>query len=258
MIFGLCTNAVKDPQGVYTRKVRDVITACGHTCVCLSAETIPLANVPFENDLAKVDFCITLGGDGTMLRAARYIVANSEKEIPLFGINLGNVGFLTNTGKENGLRDLEKFIAGKFTLQKRMLLDVECKVLNGADNDSICDVICDMECNATYGFALNEVVIKGRGLTRFSLFADGVPFAEARADGVIIATPTGSTAYNRSAGGATLLAESEMFAITLICPMDGISRSWVVDANKRIDVIVAGQKISIIKAQKTVTTVTLT
>ncbi|MCL2499902.1 MAG: NAD(+)/NADH kinase [Defluviitaleaceae bacterium] len=182
MNVGVFVNPERDPNGSYIREVREFLSSRGH-------ESPPS---PFDG----IRFMVVLGGDGTMLRAARH---TAGREIPLLGINLGNVGYLTDVGKNDGLRAVEKMLEGEYVLQKRMMLK--------AGDD---------------GYALNDVVLKGDKLTRFKLYADGKPLCDFRADGVIVATPTGSTAYNRSAGGPMLMPESAMIAVTPICPNPAI------------------------------------
>jgi NAD+ kinase len=198
MIVGLYTNCEKDPEGLYTREISDFLKARGH---------VPVAWTDGEE--AALDFMVVLGGDGTMLRAAQYAAPSA---IPLLGINLGRVGFLTDAGKNEGLQAVEKVLAGNYTVQKRMMLSAGGKT------------------------ALNDAVVKGGRLTRFVLSVDGKYLAEIRADGIVVATPTGSTAYNRSAGGAVLLPESEMLAVTPICPNDLSVRPWVLDGNCEIQI----------------------
>jgi NAD+ kinase len=195
MIFGLFVNREKDPQGEYTRKVKEYLASCGGFWCAENGEDAEVA--------------IVLGGDGTMLRAARQY---ARRGVPLLGINLGNVGYLTDCGKDAGLQAIKRVIAGNFVVQKRMML--------AAGGET----------------ALNDAVVKGRRLTRFCIRVNGGLLAEARADGVVVATPTGSTAYSRSAGGPLLLPESEMMAITPVSPIDPAVRPWVVSGDCEIEI----------------------
>jgi len=200
MKIGVFAKAESDPQGQYTRAVRERITARGYIIVQ-------------ENENA--DAWISLGGDGTMLRAVR-----QAKGAPVLGINLGNIGYLTDTDKENGLEAVNALLDGHYTVQQRMMLTTGTHT------------------------ALNDVVIKGNRLTCFNITIENNKIAEVRADGLIIATPTGSTAYNRSAGGPILLPNSNLFALTPICPMDAQARSWAVPAEGEI-AIRANRAVSI-------------
>ena len=192
MKISVLPNLNVDKDGQYAREVCEFITTRGHAVVEENA-----------------DAWISLGGDGTVLAAVR-----RAGNTPVLGINLGNVGFLTDVGKENGLNALAALLDGRYTVQKRILLD------------------------AANGFtALNELVAKCNRLTRFEVRVDGNILFDLRADGIIIATPTGSTAYNRSAGGPILLLQGDMFAITPICAVDAAAPSWVVPAAVHISVV---------------------
>jgi NAD+ kinase len=204
MTVGLFVNLEKDPLQRYAREVGDFLTSRGHT----------VSECRADGALSPMDFMVVLGGDGTMLRAARLATryaAQEGKGIPLLGINLGYVGHLTDVGKDEGLQAVERVLAGKYGVQKRMMLEADGYV------------------------ALNEIVVKGRRLTRFCIHTNGKPVADFRADGIIAATPTGSTAYNRSAGGPLLLPESEMIAVTPICPNPS-AQPLVLDGNCEIQI----------------------
>jgi NAD+ kinase len=197
MTIGIFANAGRDPGGVYAREVCDYVTARGHLAVECPASV-------------SVDCLAVLGGDGTMLRAARY--AAQLNNAPLLGINLGHVGYLTAVTKENGLRGIQALLDGSYTLCKRMMLEANNRI------------------------ALNDAVLRGEKLTRFIIYVNGNVLTEYRADGVIVSTPTGATAYNRSAGGPLLETEGVMFAVTPICAADPTARPWVLNGENRITV----------------------
>jgi NAD+ kinase len=199
MTVGLLTNPARDPGLTYTREAVEFLKARGHD---------PVTAAP-DGPAHPFDLLIALGGDGTMIGAARYAARWGLHDKPLLGINLGCVGYLTDTGRENGLAAIEKVLAGEYTVQKRMMLEAE-------PNRRISPV-------------LNDVVVRGRRLTRFNVYVDGGFLTGIRADGIILATPTGSTAYSRSAGGPLLMPESGMIALTPICPIDPAARPWVLD-----------------------------
>jgi len=196
MTIGIFYNTDKDPGGVYAREIGGFIQSSGHEARLLA---------PGENP--ALDFMVVLGGDGTMLRAA-------QLGYPMLGINLGNVGFLTDCEKDRGFYAIERVINGNYSTQKRLMLKLNHKT------------------------ALNDVVVRGEKLTRFTIKINNTVLWESRADGVIVATPTGSTAYNRSAGGPLMMPESRMFAVTPICP-SGEVRPWVLDANSEIIITAA-------------------
>lgn len=223
MKIGLFANATRDPGGLYAREVCEFITARGHVAV------------EFGNGAA--DCLVVLGGDGTMLRAAHAVAGEN---IPLLGINLGNVGHLTSVGKENGLHAVNNVLEGNFTIQKRMMLQINSPV---AQNSAVL--------HSGQQVALNDVVLRGERLTQFIVYVGPRPLTEFRADGVIVSTPTGSTAYNRSAGGPLLDPAADMLAITPICAAEPAVRPWVlagdspvsVEANRALSLFIDGEPL---------------
>lgn len=169
----------------------------------------PLADFPSEtnpaadNDIACCDLLVALGGDGTMISTVRLV---SGRGTPVLGINLGTLGYLTEFSVENAMSALESVARGDYHVVKRMLL--EWQVLrDGTPVGS--------------GSALNDVVVNKSALARIieidcSVGSDYV--TTYRADGLIVATPTGSTAYNLSAGGPIIAPEAEVISICPICP----------------------------------------
>lgn len=155
---------------------------------------------PLDN-LGAIDALMTLGGDGTLLRAAR---ALAGREIPILGVNLGRLGFLTACGREQLEEALERFVAGDYVSDARMAL--EATVTNGG------------EAPVTW-HALNDVVVRQGGkarVMRLHLEVNGEEIASYAADGVVIATPTGSTAYSLSAGGPVVDPTLESIVLTPI------------------------------------------
>ncbi len=170
--------------------------------------------------LGKPDFAIVLGGDGTIIHAARIL---AEFEIPLFGINLGQLGFLTAVEKENLHEKLEKFVAGNYMIEERMLLYAEVLregkvVISGSAQNDV--VICN-DVSRTI-----EAVLSVDGHHAMSYVGDGL----------ILATPTGSTAYSLSAGGPILLPNAENIIITPICAHNLYARPMITDSNSRVSV----------------------
>ncbi len=164
---------------------------------------------------------VVLGGDGTLLQAVH------EGSFPaphIFGINSGTLGFLTGAGPGDFEQTLTEVVAGKALISVRSLLSVEV-LRNGAPPWT--------------GRALNEVVVS-RGersrVIRLEVEIDGVELTEYNADGLIVATPTGSTAYSLSAGGPVLAPDSGVFVITPICPHVLTNRSVIVNERSTITV----------------------
>jgi NAD+ kinase len=173
---------------------------------------------------AEADLLVVLGGDGTILNVVSRL-NNILK--PIFGINIGSLGFLTCLNSSAYLEAVSSIVSGKFTLSERVLLSVE--ITNGGEslNNSV---------------ALNDAVLS-RGeisrLIRLRTRVNGLPLTEFNADGLVIATPTGSTAYSLSAGGPILEPQSGVFVITPICPHVLTNRSVIVGDQSVIEVEVS-------------------
>lgn len=160
----------------------------------------------FKVDLAKADFVVTLGGDGTILRAARLL---AEKGVPILGVHLGGIGFLSEISL-TGLKDAVKQVrAGKFKLDRRAMLEARI--------------------GPRKAIALNDLVVAKSGISRVIKFEiEGI--ARYTADGLIFASATGSTAYNLAAGGPLLEPHSQNIIVSAICPHSLSNRSLVLDA----------------------------
>ncbi len=165
------------------------------------------------------DCAIVLGGDGTILYTARQM---TKYDLPMLGVNLGNLGFLAEVEKKDAIITLEKIIEGDYYIQKRMMLNVS-------------KVIRDKE--EKVGVALNDIVIARASISRmmkYSIYVNNVHVNHYSADGLIVSTPTGSTAYNLSAGGPILDPANEMMVITPICPHTLMSRSIILSKNDEV------------------------
>ncbi len=180
-----------------------------------------------------VECAIVLGGDGTQLRVAGRL---RKRNIPIFGINTGNLGYLTDVEADDAERGLQKLCAGDYRLDKRMMLSVE---VNGEYADTV----------------LNDVVINRNGISRLinmAVYVNDTLLDVYSGDGMIISTPTGSTGYNLSAGGAVVQPEAELILITPICPHSLTARGVVVSASDTITVEIRQGKRSI--ADEAITT----
>lgn len=168
----------------------------------------------------KPEFVLVLGGDGTLLSAARAIGA---AEIPLLAVNLGSLGFLTEVRLEDLYTTLFAVVEGKCPIESRSLLD--CRLLRAGQE-------------VAHYHALNDAVIKSTvaRLIGFALCINDVRVVEYQADGVIVATPTGSTAYSLAAGGPVLIPSVEAILLTPICPHSLTHRPLVVGDGDRISV----------------------
>jgi NAD+ kinase len=168
---------------------------------------------------AKTDLLVVLGGDGTILNVAGHL---GEAIKPIFGINVGSLGFLTCSSSPGYREAVEGIAKGKITFSERTLLEVT--IQNSPERPMI---------------GLNDAVFS-RGelsrLIRLHARVNGEPLTEFNADGLIVATPTGSTAYSLSAGGPILAPESGVFVITPICPHVLTNRSIIVSESSLIEI----------------------
>ncbi len=180
-----------------------------------------------EEILRTVDMAITLGGDGTILKTARSI---SKHKVLLFPVNLGNLGFLTETNPDKLFETLDLVFEDKYAIDKRSLL----RATLYRKNKKVC----------TY-LALNDAVINQGSFARLitiDLEINGRRVVKFKADGVIVATPTGSTAHSLSAGGPIVHPGIEGLIITPICPSSLSMRSIVVPGTRQITITIDTQR----------------
>jgi NAD+ kinase len=170
---------------------------------------------------ASVDMIVAVGGDGTLLSAARSL---GTRDVPILGVNLGRLGFLTEVNRDEMETCLDRIYDGEMVAEPRMRL--ESKVYR--DEQEIASFL-----------ALNEVVFTRTapgGIVDLETFADGVRVTNYHADGLIVATPTGSTAYSLSAGGPILLPVLEVIVLTPICPHSLNQRPLVLPQQTEVEV----------------------
>jgi NAD+ kinase len=169
----------------------------------------------------RVDLVVSLGGDGNMLSVARRF---APTRTPIIGVNIGRLGFLAEVEPAEFERFFEAYLAGECPIEDRMMLDVD---LDGVDKDALALPL------------LNDVVITKAALARmvdFDLLVDDGFVSSYRADGLIISTPTGSTAYSLAAGGPIVTPLMDAIVITPICPQALSQRPLIVPAEARITV----------------------
>lgn len=173
-----------------------------------------------------IECAIVLGGDGTLIQAARDLAGSN---IPLLGVNMGTLGYLAQIGREEDIFPaLDELIADRYGLEQRIML----KGTVISDGKVVAEDI-----------ALNDIVLSrmGRNMICFNLSIDGEFLNDYSADGIIAATPTGSTAYNLSAGGPIAVPDSEMILLTPICPHTLNSRSVVLAPDRVIELEITGR-----------------
>ena len=170
-------------------------------------------------DIREISHMLSIGGDGTVLRTSRLIGGN---EIPIISINMGTVGFLTEFSRDEVFKAIDMVIRGNYEIERRT------KCASVAKSRGRQKVLPD---------ALNEVVLITKSpakMVHFEVYINGEFVEEVRADGIIVSTPTGSTAYSLSAGGPILEPSMDAFVVVPICPFKLFSRPIVVDGNSEI------------------------
>jgi NAD+ kinase len=204
------------------------LTASGHEAwVVEGGETgaIDGARVTSERELAaRIDLLLVLGGDGTLLHGASLV---AEREIPILGVNLGHLGFLASCAPADARAALERALKGALPVEERMRL--HCLLRRGS-GEEVVKVAC------------NDAVVSQGALARLielEAFLDGNLVTRYRADGLIVASPTGSTAYNLAAGGPIVTPEVRAVVVTPICPHTLTNRPLVAPASSRLTVRLA-------------------
>jgi len=223
--IGLLGNSEKTACADIVRKAVRLIRRAGLEVFC-DAETARLARlkgVPGQDaaTLARqVDLLVVFGGDGTILRVAREIAGSPT---PVLGVNIGGLGFLTAVPSDQLASALKLVWDGRYTLQSRALIEAG-GVLGG---------------QKILHTALNDIVVSRGAVSRLislDVGVDGEPITRYRCDGLIISSPTGSTAYSLAAGGAIVLPTAEVFTLTPICPHSLSNRSIILPLSSQITV----------------------
>ena len=222
MKIAVIPNLNKRDAEAYTARIVSLLRQCGAE-VLMHASLAgdyggTVACVSHEEMVARCDVVIAVGGDGTIIHTARHA---SRADKPILGVNLGRLGFLAGVERDE-LYLLRRLFDGSYTVRRHMMLDV---TVHGAAGEK------------TY-CALNDAVVSGAQskIFDFGLSVDGSETYRFRADGLILATPTGSTAYSLSAGGPGLDPQMDCILLTPICPHSLFNRSTVFSADKRLTV----------------------
>lgn len=219
--FYIITNEIKDPKLEYTNRIVEFLqnnkckVTLGHT-----EEQDGAFKTDAEAISEETDCVLVLGGDGTLLQAARDLYF---KDIPLIGINLGTVGYLAEIDKTQIEEALQKLVDDSFFVEERMMLN---GLVSGAVNVS--------------GKALNDVVITRKGplqINRYEIYVNDCLLYSCQADGIIVSTPTGASGYNMSAGGPIVSPVANLILLTPICPHSINHRSIVLAPDDCVKIV---------------------
>ncbi len=216
-------NLEKRRAAEYLKSITKTLETRGIVPLVLSYRGQESVTPELEAEYAAAEAAIVLGGDGTVLFTCRLF---ATRPIPILGVNLGTVGFMTEVLGEEWLEAFDAFTQGDSGLSSRLMLDIE--------------VHRDDRCLLKES-ALNDCVLGGASSSRLVVLdvdLSGVFLGQYRADGIIIATPTGSTAYSLSAGGPILHPETEALILTPICPHSLSNRPLVIPPQEKITVSV--------------------
>lgn len=222
--FVIVTNKSKDKDLAMTMYIKSFLEERGKTCIIADKNENNsfyhegrefLSSIPEDAECV-----IVLGGDGTMLQAAR---SAAYHDIPLIGVNMGTMGYLAEVEKSGVDEALSRILSGDYDTQERMMLFGSV----GEKSD----------------YALNDIVITRNSsmqmnIVNFDIYVNDLFLCNYHADGIIISTPTGSTGYNMSAGGPIVEPSANLILITPICPHTLNSRSMVLPENTKIRIVI--------------------
>lgn len=218
--FYIITNLIKDRDYRITREIQAYIEQHGKRCILAEEDAdgfILPGTVPRD-----IDCGIVLGGDGTLIRAAREL---AEYDFPLIGINLGTLGFLAEVERFDYPNALERLFLDQVGFEERMMLTGEVSGSSQYRNTVVNDIVITRDGNLR--------------IVHFDVYVNGTLLNSYMADGVIISTPTGTTGYNLSAGGPVVEPTASMFVITPICSHALNTSSIVLSAEDTIEVVIS-------------------
>lgn len=173
-------------------------------------------------DHTAIDLMVTLGGDGTLLRTARWLDGH---DVPILGLNFGRIGFLTAMPRDRAVEAIDRWHAGDFTISSRAMLEATVGIAGSEPRQMR---------------ALNDAVLHKAGIARVArvqLAIDGEPIGSISADGIVVATPTGSTAYSLSAGGPVVAPSLDALMVTPICPHSLSVRPLVLQPSAEVTMV---------------------
>lgn len=200
---GIIPRLAREAAAELAREMARWLEKRGHTAIVEEEAGVAGAPAAPGREIAlKADLLVVLGGDGTLIHAASLCA----REVPILGVNMGTLGFLTEVPRERALPMLEKALQGGLAVTRRLMLEVEVR---------------HREESLLEGAVLNDAVISKNALSRLAaleVLVDGRPATTYEADGLIVATPTGSTAYSLSADGPIVIPTLDAVLLTPICP----------------------------------------
>jgi NAD+ kinase len=226
--FLIFTSRYKDKNQYITNRIANHLQARGKKVTTIVKEADWKSVEGEESEEAKniptdVDCMVVLGGDGTVLQAAR---ETKKLHIPIIGVNLGTLGYMTEIEPSNLESALDKLIAGEYETESRMMLNGKVFFKDGREDE---------------GWALNDIVISKSGsfqIINFNIYVNGQFLHDYKADGMIVTTPTGSTGYNLSAGGPLIEPKAKLITLTPICPHSLNHRSIILSSDDVIELVV--------------------
>ncbi|MEH2956227.1 NAD(+)/NADH kinase [Candidatus Merdisoma sp. JLR.KK006] len=233
--FYIITNSEKDRNLETTKRIYDYLTAHGRLCTVREYQKQDKSGLPKGDTDCSVlpgytdadwipegtECILVLGGDGTLIRAARDTV---KRNIPLLGINLGNLGYLAEIEKSGVVDAMDSLMADIYTVEPRMMLE---------------GTVFRKKEETTHNLALNDIVVNRAGALRvidYEIYVNGEFLNRYSADGIIVSTPTGSTGYSLSAGGPIVSPMASMIVVTPVCPHTLTARSIVLSGEDRVTI----------------------
>lgn len=229
--FLIITNSEKDIDFHVTKKIVTYIEKVGKTAIMASVSSVQGDFNP-EVIPENIECAIVLGGDGTIIQTANDLMSHN---IPILGVNMGTLGFLAEIEEQYILEALDRLFKDQYRIEDRIMIEGDI-IFHSAKKEKE---------DGFKGNALNDVVISRKGFSRIiclGIYVNDELVDNFRGDGVIISTPTGSTAYNLSAGGPIVMPQASAMVITPICPHSLSPRSIIVSSEDTIKVVVGKSK----------------
>ena len=220
--FWIVTNDGKDTNHAVTGKVKELLEIAGRSCILCEKDAEK--NIIRERIPDMIDCAIVIGGDGSLIEVARTLW---KRDVPILGINMGTLGYLTEVEVGNLAEDITQMLKGDYLYEERMMLE-------------------GMFPNGKKDVALNDIVVSRKGddlrIIYFKLFVNGELLNSYEADGIIISTPTGSTAYNMSAGGPIVDPKGDMILLTPNNAHNLTSKSIVLSGDDEIEIEILSRR----------------